>query len=66
MALYSSAIVIKVLIVVESCFKPKIITAKLKASLLLINASLHICPLTIINEALRLSGSPFVASTASL
>ena len=38
---------------------------KSKASLLL-NASLCIRPLTFINEALRLSGSPFVASTASL
>ena len=37
---------------------------KLKASLLL-NAVLHIRPLTFINEALRLLGSPFVASTAS-
>ena len=38
---------------------------KLKAGLLL-NASLRICPLTFINGALCLSGSPFVASTASL
>ena len=37
---------------------------KLKASLLL-NASLRIRSLTFINEALRLSGSAFVASTAS-
>ena len=37
---------------------------ELKVSLLL-NVSLRIRPLTIINEALRLSGSPFVASTAS-
>ena len=42
----------------------KIITVKLKASLLL-NVLLHIRPLTFINKALRLSGSPFVASTAS-
>ena len=45
-------------------FKAKIITVKLKANLLL-NASLRIRPLTFINEALRLSGSPFVASTMS-
>ena len=44
--------------------KAEIITVKLKVSLLL-NVSLRICPLTFINEALRLSGSPFVASTAS-
>ena len=37
---------------------------ELKVSLLL-NVSLRIRPLTFINEALRLSGSPFVASTAS-
>ena len=37
---------------------------KPKAGLLL-NASLHIRPLTFINEALNLSGSYFVASTAS-
>ena len=42
----------------------EIITVKLKASLLL-NALLCIRPLTFMNEALRLSGSPFVASTAS-
>ena len=40
------------------------ITVELKVSPLL-NVSLRICPLTFINEALRLSGSPFVASTAS-
>ena len=45
-------------------FYAEIITVKLKVSLLL-NVSLRICPLTFINEALRLLGSPFVASTAS-
>ena len=50
---------------VESCFKPKLLaTVKLKISLLL-NTSLHILPLTFINEALRLWGSPFIASTMS-
>ena len=37
---------------------------KLKAGLLL-NVLLHIPLLTFTNEAFRLSGSPFVASTAS-
>ena len=37
---------------------------KPKAGLLL-NAVLRICPLTFINEAVRLSGSPFVAGTVS-
>ena len=46
---------------VESCFKTKIITVKLKASLLL-NVLLCIRTLTILTEALRLSGSPFIAS----
>ena len=45
-------------------FYAEIITVKLKASLPL-SASLCIRPLTFINEALRLLGSPFVASTAS-
>ena len=54
MALYSSAEVVVILIV----------TVKLKAGLLL-NVLLHIRPLTFINEALCLSGSHFVASTAS-
>ena len=45
-------------------FSAKIITVKLKVSLLL-NVSLRIRPLTFINEALCLSGSPFVASTVS-
>ena len=65
MAIYSSALVKKPLTVVESCFKPKLLpTVKLKAGPLL-NAPLHIRPLTFITEALRLSGSPSVASTAS-
>ena len=42
----------------------EIITVKLKAGLLL-NASRRICPLTLINEVLRLSGSSIVASTVS-
>ena len=46
-------------------FYAKITTVKLKVSLLL-NVSLRIRPLTFINEALRLSGSPFAANTASL
>ena len=37
---------------------------KLKVNLLL-NVPLRIRPLTFINEALRLSGSPFAASTVS-
>ena len=44
--------------------KAEIITVKLKDSLFL-NALLQIRPLTFINEALRLSGSPFVAITMS-
>ena len=59
MALYCSAIVMKSFIIVV-----EIVTAKLKASLLL-NELLRIHPLTFINKVLRLSGSPFVASTAS-
>ena len=61
MALYSSAIVMKGFI---SSRKSKIVTVKLKVDLLL-NASLRICPLTFINEALRLSVSPFEASNMS-
>ena len=45
-------------------FYTEIITVKLKAYLLL-NALLRIRPLTFINEVLRLSSGPFVASTAS-
>ena len=63
-ALYSSAVVMKGFNIHRKLFQVKIITAKLKASLLL-NASLRIRLLTFINEALRLLGSPFVASTAS-
>ena len=44
-------------------FYAEIVTVKLKVSLLL-NVSSCIRPLTFINEALHLSGSPFVASTA--
>ena len=64
MALYSSAVVMKGFNSSRKLFKAEIITVKLKASLLL-NALLRICPLTFINEVLRLSDSPFVASTAS-
>ena len=60
-ALYSSAIVMKVLIVVESTMQ-FYCEAEGWPSL---NVSLHICPLTFINEALRLSDNPFVASTTS-
>ena len=45
-------------------FYANIITVKLKAGLFL-NGLLCIHPLTFINEVLRLSGSSFVASTAS-
>ena len=45
-------------------FYAEFVTVKLKAGLLL-NVSLRIHPITFINEALRLSGSPFVASTVS-
>ena len=45
-------------------FEAEIITVELKVSLLL-NVSLRIRPLTFIYEVLRLSGSLFVASTAS-
>ena len=45
-------------------FYAEIVTVKPKACLLL-NALLHIYPLTFINKVLCLSGSPFVASTAS-
>ena len=62
MSLYSNALVMKLL--VRKFFQAKIITVKLKAGLLL-NASLHICPLTFITEVLHLLGSPSVASTAS-
>ena len=54
--LYSSALVVKLLTIVESCFKLNFYysTVKLKASLLL-NALLHIGPLTFITELSALS-----------
>ena len=64
MALYSCAIVKKVFNSSRGLFSVKIITMKPKAGLLL-NTVLCIRPLTFINEVLRLSGSPFVTSTAS-
>ena len=64
MALYSSAVVMKGFTSRRNLFQAEIVTVKLKVSLLL-NVSLCIRPLTFINEALCLSGSPFVASTAS-
>ena len=64
MVLYSSAVVMKGFNSSKKLFKVEIITVKLVAGLLL-NALVHIRPLTFINEALCLSGSPFVASTAS-
>ena len=63
-ALYSTAVVKKGFTNSRKLFLAEIITVELKVSLLL-NVSLHIRPLTFINEALRHSGSPFVASTAS-
>ena len=54
MALYSSAVVMK-------GFNS---SRKLLKTGLLLNALQHICPLTFINNALHLFGSPFVASTA--
>ena len=63
-ALYSSAVVVKGFNSRRKLFYAEIVTVKLKAGLLL-NASLRICPLTFINGALRLSGSSFIASTAS-
>ena len=56
-ALYSSAIVKKDFNSSRRLFLADIITMKPKAGLLL-NAVLCIHPLTFINEALRLSGSP--------
>ena len=64
MVLYSSAVVMKGFNISRKLFYTKIITVKLKASLLL-NGLLCIRPLIFINEVLRLSGSPFVASTTS-
>ena len=63
-ALYFSAVVIKGFTSSRKFFKAEITTVKLKVSLLL-NVSLRIRPLTFINEALRIFGSPFAASTAS-
>ena len=63
-ALYYSAVVMKGFTSRRKLFEAEIITVKLKVSLLL-NVSLRIRPLTFINKALRLSGSPFIASTAS-
>ena len=48
----------------KKLFQAEITTVKLKVSLLL-NVLLRIRPLTFINVALRLSGSPFAASTTS-
>ena len=64
MALYSSAVVMKGFTNSRKLFEAEIITVELKVSLLL-NVSLRIRPLTFIYKVLRLSGSPFVASTAS-
>ena len=64
MALYSSAVVMKGFNSSRKLFYAKIVTVKLKAGLLL-NMLLRIRPLTFINEALHISGSPFVASTVS-
>ena len=64
MALYSSAVVIKGFNSSRKLFKAEIVTVKLKAGLLL-NVSVRIHLFTFINEVLRLSGSPFVASTVS-
>ena len=64
MALYYSAVVIKGFNSSRKLFYAKIVTVKLKAGFLL-NALLRIRPLTFINEALRLSGSPIVAGTMS-
>ena len=53
-ALYSSAVVMKLLTIVESCFKSKLlITVKLKACLSL-NALLCMHPITLITEVLCL------------
>ena len=63
-ALYYSAVIMKGFNSSRRLFYAEIITVKLKAGLLL-NAVLRIHPLTFINKALRLSGSPFVASIVS-
>ena len=64
MVLYSSAVVMKGFNSSRKLFQAKNVTVKLRAGLLL-NVSQHIRPLTFINEAFRLSGSPFVTSTVS-
>ena len=64
MALYSSAVVMKGFKSSRKLFYAEIVTVKLKAGLLS-NTLLRIRLLTFINKALRLSGSSFVASTAS-
>ena len=64
MALYFSAVIMKGFNSSRRLFQAEIITVKLNAGRLL-NVVVHICPLSFINEALRLLGSPFVASTAS-
>ena len=64
MALYSSAVVLKDFHSSRKLFEAEIVTVKLKAALLL-NASLRICPLTFINEVLRLSSKTFIASASS-
>ena len=64
MALYFSTVVMRGFNSSRKLFLAEIITVKLKAGLLL-NASLCIRPLTFINEVFHISGSSFVASTAS-
>ena len=59
MALYSSVVVMKGFNSSTKLLKAEIVTVKLKAGLLL-NVSLHIHPLTFINEALCLSDSPVI------
>ena len=66
MALYFSVLVMKLFNNSTKLFKAKIITVKLKASLLL-SVSLHICPLTFIHKVPCLVATisvPSVASTA--
>ena len=64
MALYSSAVVMKGFNSSRRLFEAEIITVKPKVGPLL-NAVLHICPLTFRNEVLCILGSPFVASAVS-
>ena len=63
-ALYLSVVEIKGFNSSRKLFYAKIVTVELKADLLL-NALLHIRPLTFVNEVLHLSRSPFLASTIS-